>query len=333
MDLITQGLVGATLAQTAARRAELGMATAVGLTAGLLPDADILIRSSGDSLLNLEYHRHFTHSLVFIPLGAFVAALLAWLFVRQRLRFTRLYLYALLGYSLSGVLDASTSYGTYLYWPFSNERVAWNIISIVDPVFTLLLLLAVLLGLRRHTAVPARIGLSLAAAYLTLGWHQHERAEQAARELAQGRGHSVQRMVVKPTLGNLILWRSVYLSDERFHVDALRLSLGGTHRVYPGGSLPRLQPKWDTGLAAGSRLQLDALRFDKFSDGYLVKHPRHPEVLGDIRYAMLPDNLEPLWGIRLDLKRPGRHARYETFRDTSRKSRERFVSMLLGNAE
>lgn len=333
LDLITQGLLGATLAQTASRRAELGTATAVGLVAGLLPDADILIRSSGDSLLNLEYHRHFTHSLIFIPLGGFIAALLAWPFVRQRLHFPRLYLYALLGYGLSGLLDASTSYGTYLFWPFNDTRVAWNIISIIDPVFTLPLLLATLFGLRRRSAVPARIGLLLAAAYLTLGWQQHERGEQAAKQLARERGHGVQRMVVKPTLGNLILWRSVYLSEDRFHVDAIRLSLAGPPRVYPGGSLPHLQPQADTRLAAGSRLQRDALRFDRFSDGFLVQHPRHPEVLGDIRYAMLPDSLEPLWGIRLNLQQPEQHARYETFRDTSRQSRQRFLSMLTGKAE
>ena len=69
MDILTQGLVGGVLAQSLARKNERKIATLVGVVAGLLADADILIRSSSDPLLNIEYHRHFTHSLVFIPVG------------------------------------------------------------------------------------------------------------------------------------------------------------------------------------------------------------------------------------------------------------------------
>lgn len=330
MDLITQGLLGAALAQGAARREELKLATGIGLVAGVLADADILIRSSGDPLLNLEYHRHFTHALVFVPVGALLAALLAWPLIRRKLRFARVYLFALLGYSLSGVLDASTSYGTHLFWPFSDIRVAWSIISIVDPVFTLVLLLAVLAGLRLRAATPAYVGLLVAGTYMAVGWYQHDRAERATMELAQQRGHGVQRIVVKPTLGNLILWRSVYLSGGHFHVDALRLTPGEQPQIYPGGRLQRIVPEHDLGLPSSSRLYGDVLRFENFSGGYLVRHPRQAGVLGDIRYAMLPDSLEPLWGIKVDMLRPDEHARYETFRDTSAQSRRRFLSMLLG---
>ena len=333
MDLVTQGLLGAALAQGGARREEVRTATGIGFAAGLLADIDILIRSSADPLLNLEFHRHFTHALVFVPIGALLAALLVWPLVRCRLGFGRTYLFALLGFSLSGVLDASTSYGTHLFWPFSASRVAWNIISILDPVFTLLLLGAVLWGLRQRMPTPARVGLVLAAAYLTLGWYQHDQVEKAAMDLARLRGHSVERMVVKPTLGNLLLWRSVYLSGDQFHVDALRLVPGGTARIYPGGKLQHLVPRRDIHVPPDSRLHRDLLRFDAFSDGHLVRHPRYESVLGDIRYAMLPDSLEPLWGIRVDMKQPDQHARYETFRDASLASRKRFLSLLLGKSQ
>lgn len=330
MDLVTQALLGATMAQVAARSEELRTATGVGLAAGLLADADVLIRSSADPLLNLEYHRHFTHALLFVPVGALIAALLAWPLVRQRLGFPRLYLFALLGYGFSGILDASTSYGTHLWWPFSEERVAWSIISIVDPLFSLILLGAVLVGLRLRAATPARVGVLLAAAYLGLGLYQRVHAEAAVLDTARQRGHAVERLVVKPTLGNLILWRSVYQSGEEFHVDALRLPPGSDTRLYTGGTLPRLVPARDALAPSDSRLSNDIRRFHAFSDGYLVRHPRLPDVLGDIRYAMLPNGLEPLWGIRVDPQRPEEHARYETFRRTSREDRQRFLSMLLG---
>ena len=56
MDIVTQGLLGATLAQSAAAR-DTRLATGVGFAAGLLPDADSLIRSGSDPLLFLEFHR------------------------------------------------------------------------------------------------------------------------------------------------------------------------------------------------------------------------------------------------------------------------------------
>jgi membrane-bound metal-dependent hydrolase YbcI (DUF457 family) len=69
-----------------------------------------------------------------------VAALLAWPFVRRRLRFATVYLLAVLGFLPSGLLDVCTSFGTHWLWPLYGERLAWNLIAIIDPLFTLILL-------------------------------------------------------------------------------------------------------------------------------------------------------------------------------------------------
>ena len=74
MDPFTQGIVGTTVAQTATKKNTLVIASVIGLLSGLAPDLDIFIRSSTDPLLFLEYHRHFTHSLIFIPIGALICA-------------------------------------------------------------------------------------------------------------------------------------------------------------------------------------------------------------------------------------------------------------------
>ncbi|MCR4303344.1 MAG: metal-dependent hydrolase, partial [Gallionella sp.] len=211
MDLLTHGLLGGTLAQACSRKTETRAATTVGFLAALLADADALIQSSADPLLTLEYHRQFTHSLIFIPFGALLVSLILWLAFRkfvQPLGFRRIYLYALLGCATSGFLDACTSYGTHLLWPFTGERIAWSIIPIFDPLFFLILGAAMVTGLRRHRTLPARIGLLLAAAYLSAGWLQHQRAEDAMRATALLRGHAAERLTVKPTMGNLLLWRS-----------------------------------------------------------------------------------------------------------------------------
>lgn len=63
MDLLTQGLLGASMAQSGAKHDETRIAAGVGFFAGVIADADILIQSENDPLLNIEFHRHFTHSI------------------------------------------------------------------------------------------------------------------------------------------------------------------------------------------------------------------------------------------------------------------------------
>jgi len=331
MDIVTQGLLGATLAQAGSRRRHARLATLVGFGAGLLADADAFIQSTHDPLLTLEFHRHFTHALVFIPVGAFIATAILWPFLRGRLAFAWIYLYAFLGYATSGFLDACTSYGTHLLWPFTEQRIAWSIISIFDPVFSLTLILAILYGVVKKSPAAARFGLVLAFAYLGLGVMQHQRAQEVAGELAAARGHATERLVVKPTMGNLLLWRSIYENSDTFYVDAVRVGISGPPRIYPGHTAPVFQIERDLPqVLPGSVLFEDIRRFGVFSEGYVVVDPARPDELGDVRYAMLPNTIRPLWGIRFDAIAPDRHAIFVTHRDFSSSTRQAFISMLLG---
>jgi inner membrane protein len=330
LDLLTQGLLGGVLAQSVADKRESRSAALVGFGAALLADADVLIGASGDPLLNLEFHRHFTHSLIFIPVGALIATLLFWPMLRKRVGFAKIYRYAFLGYATSGLLDACTSYGTHLLWPFSDERIAWSIIAIVDPVFSLVLLIALILGLKYRKSLPTRVGLVFAGAYLLLGLWQHGNALQAATELAERRGHEVQRIIVKPTMANLVLWRSIYQSGDFYHVDAIRTG-PGPERIYPGESVRKFVLERDRPwLEAGSVLARDIERFSKISNGYVVPDPGRASVLIDIRYSMLPIGITPMWGIDLNVESDSQHARFEVYRDRPDNARELFIAMLLG---
>ena len=332
MDILTQGLLGASLAQAGAKQNETRIATWVGFAAGLLADADVFIQSSADPLLTIEYHRHFTHSLFFIPFGALIAALLLWPFVRKRLKFSRLFVFSLLGYSLSGLLDTCTSYGTYLLWPLMDTRIAWHIIAIIDPVFTLILLLGVIYSIRKHSARVAKIALVFAAMYMSLGWVQLQRAESVAEDLIAERGHRAERLLVKPTIGNLLLWRSVYQYNDNYYVDAVRLGIISPSRIYPGGTIPVLNPANDlVHVKPDSALQNDIQRFTDFSDGWVTIHPEQTDILMDVRYSVLPDSLLPLWGIEMDMDRQGQHAKYSFYRDLSKQNRQKFMGMLLGS--
>lgn len=334
MDILTQGLLGGVLAQTIARKNEKKPATLAGVFAGLLADLDILIRSADDPLLNIEYHRHFTHSLLFIPFGAAVATLILWLLMPRCLSLQRLYLFCLAGFSLSGVLDALTSYGTMLFWPFSEQRVALNLIAIVDPFFTLVLLVGLLLGLVWPGRRIAPFALLLGGLYLGFAGLQQQRALALTDELLAARGHVAQQQVIKPTMGNLLLWRSVYVHEGRIYVDAVRVGLLSDHLIYPGDSVVRfIQDRDLPQLDPRTTLASDIRRFERFSDGFVAFDPKQAKVLGDMRYSMLPVGVRPLWGIVIDLDKPRQHVDYRFFRDSSAGDRDTFMNMLLGRCD
>lgn len=333
MDLLTQGLLGANLALTRAQTHEIRLATGTGFFAGMIADADVLIQSEQDPLLTIEFHRHFSHSLFFVPFGALIAAVLLWPLLRKRLVFSRLYLFCLLGYSLSGVLDALTSYGTHLLWPLSETRVALNIISVVDPVFTLILLVAVIAAFRKKTATHAIFGLIIAGLYLLIGYAQLQRAELTTLAIAQLRNHKVERLLVKPTLGNLLLWRSIYEYDGRFYVDAVRVGFFAKPAIYPGESVEKfVKANYLDHSAMKSTLAGDIDRFSVFSDGFVaLQQSVQRDLLVDVRYSSLPNGIMPLWAIEMDLARPDQHAQFRVFRSLSKTLREEFIALLTGS--
>ncbi len=330
MDLLTQGLLGGVLALSVSPKSESRNAALVGFAAALLADADVLISVSDDPLLNLELHRHFTHSLIFIPVGALIATLLLWPLLRKRIELKKIYGYALLGYGTSGLLDACTSYGTHLFWPFSETRIAWSIIAIVDPVFSLLLLISLIIGYKYYKPLAPGVGLTLAGSYLMLGLWQHQGALQSAFELAERRNHDVQRIIVKPTLANLVLWRSVYQSNDRFYVDAIRVGLF-SNRIYAGETIEKFKFQRDLPhIDQASTLSNDVLRFSKLADGYVVPDPSRDKVLIDVRYSMLPNGVYPMWGIDLNTASVSEHAKFKVYRDRPENARDLFLAMLLG---
>jgi inner membrane protein len=328
MDIVTQSVLGAAAAQSVAKKEHVRLATLIGLVSGVIADADVFIRSSNDPLLVLEFHRHFTHSIFFIPIGALAAFCILWPFLRKKLPSRFLYLYCFFGYLLSGFIDACTSYGTYLLWPVSDARISWNIVSIVDPAFTLLLLLGVIAGFRTTKTTYCRFGLALAGCYLLFSVFQSHRAEDSIYELAKQRRETIDKIVVKPTFGNILLWRSVYLSNGRFHADVVRAGL--SKRVYEGESIEKFSMERTLpNIGANSVLADDIRRFEHFSDGYVSQYPGRKDVLGDVRYSLNPLSVVPLWGIELNPADETQHVKYETYRDVSSETRRQFADMLL----
>lgn len=331
MDPISQGVLGASASTSLVKKpGQLVSAAVLGWLGGMAADLDVLIRSSEDPLLFLEYHRQFTHSLIFIPIGGAICGLLLHaLIFRRKLRLRESIFFATLGYATHGLLDACTTYGTVLLWPFSNMRVAWNNVSIIDPLFTIPLLVLVGLSIARRRVFFGRLALGYAVFYLLLGVVQRERAETLGYELAHSRGHQPRRLEAKPSFANLILWKIVYETESRYHVDAVRVAAG--KRVYPGESIAKLDVKADfPWLDPKSTQARDIERFRWFSNDYLAVDPSRPHRVIDIRYSMIPNEINSLWGIKLDPKRPEKHVEYTISRERSSEMAKRLWRMISG---
>ena len=299
MDPLSQATIGAVAAQSTITRQDLARLGLIGALAGMAPDLDVLIQSSTDPLLQLEYHRQFTHSLVFIPIGALVCAVAFWPFVRRHMSFKAVWFTALVGYATHGLLDACTTYGTLLLWPFSDARIAWNTISVVDPLFTLPLLGFAITAAVRKSQLIGRLGMAWVAFYLSIGVIQEERALAAGEALAAQRGHAPAIVSAKPSFGNLLLWKTVYEYGDQFWVDAVRA--GGSVTIIEGEHVERLNLTaafpW---LDAKSQQARDVERFRWFSNDYLAIDRDDPSLIVDMRYSHLPNEIQGLWGIRLN---------------------------------
>ena len=329
MDPLSQGTVGAAFSQSVANKNNIFKISVIGFLAGLAPDLDILIKSPTDPILFLEYHRQFTHSLFFIPFGSLIVALILFPFVKSSMSMKTVYYASLLGYATHGLLDACTSYGTQLFWPFSNERVTWNNISIVDPLFTIPALILVVIAIKTKKKIFSFFSIGWIIFYLSLGFIQYERALLAAVELAQMRGHSPERLTLKPSFGNLILWKSIYQHKETFYVDAIRAAQSST---WCGGEsirvfdyqyhLPNLEKE--------SQQKKDIERFRWFSQDYLG-YDKERNIVTDVRYSMIPNQIAPMWGLMIDEQRGvNDHAIWWTSRSLDQSQIDLFKNMLKG---
>ncbi len=333
MDPLTQATIGAVLPQSIARKSNAVIAGIFGFLSGMAPDLDVLIRSTKDPLLFLEYHRQFTHSLIFIPIGGLMCAIfLHWLIGKRRhLSFKESVLFCTLGYATHGVLDACTSYGTMLFWPFSDERVSWNTISIIDPFFTLPILSLLILAGVKKKSYYSQIALVWAFVYMYLGMTQRDTAVEMAKDIAQKRGHEIVGIEAKPSFANILVWKTIYETPKRFYVDAVRT--GPSPRIFLGTSLPKLNLTRDfPWLDTAGQQAIDIGRFTWFSDGYVAKHPIFSNRVIDIRYSMIPNEITALWSIKVSpTASKNEHVEFLTDRDKVPDRFKRLLKMLLDN--
>jgi inner membrane protein len=328
MDPVTHGLVGATCAQSVSDKETFRIASLIGFLSALAPDADVFLGSSSDPLLTLELHRQFTHSLLFIPFGALIIASLLWWFVRKKLSFKTTYFLSLVGYATAGLMDYITSYGVKLFWPFLDDRFSLNIVSVFDPLLTTGILVFFVIAILKNQKIYSLFTLVWLFFYIGFAGIQKSRVQNAANEFLSKSGHE---LVIKPTIGNQVLWSVRYIDNEEVCSMGVRVGLFSSPVIYVGECYTLLNWKEECKPFRGTVLYNDIQRFSELSDGYLVQHPDYPNVIGDARYSMLPTTISPLWGITADSTVTDQHVSFDSYRDTSEETREKFINMILGN--
>ena len=329
MDPVTQGAFGAIFAQTISNKKKILVGSIVGCLAGLAPDLDIFIRSASDPLLKLEYHRQFTHSIIFIPIGALIVTLFSRILFRKYLSWVEMYLFSFFGYATHGLLDACTSYGTQLLWPFSDERISWNYVSVVDPFLSVPLILAIIFSIIMKNKYITLFGIFYIFIYLTFGAFQENRAEYVGKSIANFRGHESKNLTVKPSLGNLFLWKTIYEDNDIYYVDAVRLF--SKSEYCQGTKIKKLDLLIDfSDLNKKSQQYKDIKRFDWFSQGYLGKGI-DKNIITDVRYSAVPNEVDGLWGIRINPNKPhSEHIDWVVNRSNYEEKWKRFYDLLLG---
>jgi inner membrane protein len=162
----------------------------------------------------------------------------AFIFVREKLRrrqnsypeiswkeWSWLLFWAIITHPL---LDGCTTFGTQLFQPFSDYRVAWNNISVVDPAYTLPFLICVIAAARftRDAAWRHRInylGIGLSLAYMLFTFFNLYKVEKIYAASLQKQGISYERLMVSPTIFNNILWHGVAETDSALYIGSYSL--------------------------------------------------------------------------------------------------------------
>lgn len=230
MDSLTQIVLGAACGEAVLGKKIGNKALLFGAIGGTIPDLDVFI---GKWLYNNEiqamaFHRGFMHSILFAFLGCF---LFGWITFKlynlgkRKNTTTKKDWILLFFWSLftHPILDAFTPYGTQLFAPFSNYRVAFNTISVVDPIYTIpfLLCLIVLLFFNRKKARRTwwlKAGIYVSSAYLLFTFGNKIYIDVVFKKSFKKAGINYNRFSAQPTFLNNILWFAIAETDKNYHL-------------------------------------------------------------------------------------------------------------------
>lgn len=230
MDSLTQIVLGAACGELILGKKIGNKALLFGAIGGTIPDLDVFIGKLfyGNQIQAMAFHRGFMHSILFAILGAF---LFGWMVYKlyntgKRTNSTNLKDWILLFFwaiFTHPLLDCFTPYGTQLFAPFSNYRVAFNTISVVDPLYTLpfLICMIVVLFFKRTNLKRTKwtkIGIYISSFYLFFTVGNKFYIDSIFKKSFEKAGIKYQRFSAQPSILNNILWYAVAETKEQYFV-------------------------------------------------------------------------------------------------------------------
>ncbi|WP_079228241.1 metal-dependent hydrolase [Pseudomonas putida] len=270
MDSITQAVLGAALQGTVLGRIQGRRSLIYGAALGTVPDLDVVIRYA-DPVSQMTYHRGFSHSIFVLTGLALLLALLVNPLARTRwpdkgYTLARLFLAFWLVLVTHPILDTFTVYGTQLFWPLQFTPLSWAAVFIIDPVYTVPLLLAVLYaafkGLKARAVQVLSLALVFSTAYLGFGLAGRIAAEQRFQLALEQQGIQASEVRAVPIAFNSLVWRVLAKTTDGFYYEGI----SSTFDREP----PEMQ-RLPLNLEAGNALQdaplLERLRW--FTGGWL----------------------------------------------------------------
>ncbi|MGP4865297.1 metal-dependent hydrolase [Psychrobacter sp. T6-5] len=235
MDSLSQIVLGASVQGTILGKYQGRKAYLYGAILGTLPDLDVLI-SYPDPISDMTYHRSFSHSLFVLSALGIVGA---WLISRYHhwrdmpLPYStrRLALAMTLVLTTHPILDSFTVYGTQLFWPLQDPLQITPIsiasVFIIDPLYILPLLIAVIVGIIKGCKLAVfkagllvncqRIAvwmLLLSSSYLLLGLGLKCHAQSQAKQTLAAAKVNTTRLKTMPVLPTILMWRTVAEDDQ-----------------------------------------------------------------------------------------------------------------------
>ena len=224
MDSLTQIVLGAAVAEVVAGKRLGNKALLWGAIGGTIPDLDVIGGFFMGEVEYVNFHRGFSHSLVF---GFLLGPILGWLLSKSPWSqgqsfglWTQLFFWCIFTHPL---LDSFTSYGTQLFLPFSDYRVELNTIFIIDPAYTAPMLVALVAAMfyRRHSPVRKRIiytGIALSHVYLLFTiFNKYAMVEPALKAEMQRQQLQVEQYQTIPAPLQNFLWQGLIKTTDGYY--------------------------------------------------------------------------------------------------------------------
>lgn len=219
MDTVTQALLGGAVAYTVAGKQSSRKAVAWGAIIAVLPDLDIFIAYDND-LTAFTQHRSWSHSWL---IQSLLAPFLAYLLFRIDQSFSKLTWLKLVWLALvtHSALDALTVYGTQLFWPLMSSPLSGGSIFIIDPFYSIPLLIGVIyILIKPHSLFARKTLLSsfiFSCCYLIWGlMAQQLITAQVKNDLLVQNIH-FDKVQISATPFNTLLWKVLVINDQYYY--------------------------------------------------------------------------------------------------------------------